>query len=136
MPYEIEHKEGYVEVRASGQLSEWEVLAIIARMRMKDPLKRVPDVWILGPDASVPLPAFPFIARSIGSLFPPGFRGARSAIVPADGVQGAVAEMYRSQSKDLPFELAVFPSVEEALQWLRAPTPENEGASDVHVQDS
>jgi len=120
MPHEVEEKGDYVEVRASGQLSEWEVLAIVAALRARDPLKRLPDLWVLAPDAAVPLPALPFIARSIGRLFRPGVKVARSALVTADAVQGAVAEMYRTQAGErLPFEIGVFQSRDEALKWLK-----------------
>jgi hypothetical protein len=123
MPYRIREKEGYIEVRVSGDTSEWEVLGIVYRLWRRDPHKKVPDLWVFAPDAVVHVSAFGFIAKGIARLCPPGFRGTKSAMVATGGFQHAAMELYRAAAKDQPFELRVFPSRAEALQWLRQGQP-------------
>jgi hypothetical protein len=123
MSHRIEERDGYVEVSVSGDTSEWEVLTIVFQLWRMDPQKKVPDLWTFAPDSVVHASAFGLIARGVARLCPPGFRGTKSAMVGLTGFQNAAMELYRTASKDLPFELRVFPSREEAVQWLRLGQP-------------
>ena len=119
MPYQIEERDGYVEVSVSGHTSEWEALSIIFQLRMRDPRKTVPDLWTLASESVIHLPAFPLIADAVARLCPPGFAGAKTALVAADGFQKALMETYRDEMRRLPFEMGVFESRDEAVQWLK-----------------
>jgi hypothetical protein len=117
--HRIDERDGYVEVSVSGDTSEWEVLTIVFQLWRMDPQKKVPDLWTFAPDSIIHASAFGLIARGVARLCPPGLSGAKSAMVSLTGFQNAVMELYGAASKDLPFEFRVFPSREDAVQWLR-----------------
>ncbi|MBM4079732.1 MAG: hypothetical protein FJ278_08535 [Planctomycetes bacterium] len=120
MAYRIEKTEDLIEVHLSGQVDEWEILAILGKLRDMAPRKETSDVWLLGEECVVRWDAFSMIVDGIKRLLPPDLIPSRSAIVVASPFQMAQAEMYRQEAKSLPYETGAFMTREEAVRWLRS----------------
>ena len=122
MPYEIEKKDSFFEVRVSGETSKFEVLAIIRELERRDPVKKFPDLWLVAGESQLSFHDFGEIARAIGRILPRGADGSKTAIVAADAFQKAQLEMYPPEaSSHLPFEIRVFSCRDEAVGWIKSP---------------
>ena len=119
MPYEINKTKELVEVRLSGKTTERELLEIIGRLQAEDPRKTLCDMWVLAPETLVPATSYPEIAQTIEYICSADLEGARSAIVAANELQKAQVELYTIEAADLPFEIRVFRSEDEARAWLK-----------------
>ena len=121
MGHEIEKRDGIFEVRLFGEVSKFELLLTVAELTIKDPGKRHPDLWIIGPEVQIPYARFKGIAEGIGFAFtkPPASR--RTAIVAADEFQQAQCELYQTEASALPLDIRVFLSHEDAVAWIKSP---------------
>jgi hypothetical protein len=120
MPYKIQEIDGYVEVSVWGETSKWEVLEVIRELQRRDTRKEVSDLWLLSKECMVPFTEFSEIAEAVKSLCTSGMIGSKSAIVAEDELQRAQLEMYRAEAAILPFEVRVFRSRDDAVQWLKS----------------
>jgi hypothetical protein len=120
MSYKIQEIDGYVEVSVWGETSKWEVLEIIRELQRRDPCKKVSDLWIVSGECMVPFTELSEIADAVKSLCTPNMIGSKSAVVAANELQRMQLEMYRAEAAMLPFEIGVFKSREDAVQWLKS----------------
>jgi hypothetical protein len=127
MPYSVKHGENVVEVEVWGQTSTAEVLAAINEIHAAYPRKERPDLWTLSREAMLPLSVFPTIVQAIKGLCGGDQVYRRSAIVASDRFQRAMADMYRIEAAELPFELGVFSSKDKAMEWLKTPSASPSG---------
>ena len=118
MSYHIEPRTGYVEVHVSGQTSARELLEIVQILRDRDPRKQIPDLWMLEGDTMVPLSAFWTLAEGVRALCSPDLACSRTALVASGPMQAGLLDLYRAEAADLPFEIRIFTSRDEALGWL------------------
>jgi hypothetical protein len=123
MAHEIEKKDWYIEVRVSGPTSKHQILNIILQLNAMDPGKKLPDLWIFSWESQVPLVHFHDIARIIRQILPKHAVGSKSALVADGEFQKAQLELYQTEAAILPYPVGVFRSTEEALEWLKSPTP-------------
>jgi hypothetical protein len=121
MAHRIEDIGGILEVKVWGDTSKQDLLAIIMELQRRDPGKKCMDLWMIDSDCIIPFSEFHRIVEGIHSLCPPGMVGSRSAIVAFDSFQQAQLEMYRAEASILPFEMRVFGSRADAVEWLRSP---------------
>ena len=119
MPYLIEEVDSIFEVHVSNPTSQREILQAIEELAAKDPRKERCDLWCFSDEAIVSLEEYPKIAQAIKSLCPPDMVGNKTALVVSSDLQRVAANMYRSDAADLPFEIEVFTSREDALRWLK-----------------
>ena len=120
MPYKMQKIDGFVEVSVWGETSKWEMLEAVWELRLRDPCKKVSDLWIVSGECMVPFDEFPEIAETVQSLCTPGMIGSKSAIVASDELQRAQLELYRAEAAILPFEIRVFRSRDDAVRWLKS----------------
>jgi len=120
MGYEIREKDGYFAVDVRGRTSKYEILQAVRTLDLRDPGKELPDLWRIGKESMLPYKEFREIAEAIHSLCRPGMKGNRTAIVVTDPLQEAEMEMYRQEASILPYEIRVFRSEEEAVEWFRS----------------
>ena len=120
MPYAIEKKARYLEIRVWGETSKHEVIAIIAELDAKDRGKTLPDLWLVAGESQVPFWDYRDIAESALSLLPAGAKGNKTAVVAANIFHKAQLNMYREEAAILPFPVRVFGSRDEAEAWLLA----------------
>jgi hypothetical protein len=118
MSYRIHTAVDFLEVELSGETSAGEVLGVIRELRLMDPRKEKSDLWMISPDSIVPVAAFTTIAESIARLCPADIVGKRTAVVVQSRFQKAMLDIYRSEAEFLPFEVGVFDSREQAVEWL------------------
>jgi len=121
MAYQIEKKDGFFEVRISGETSKYEILEVIRELDRRDRGKKFPDLWLVAGESQVPLVHFSEIAQGIRSLLPRDAVGNKTAIVAAGEFHKAQLEMYQSEASILPFEIRVFRSRDEAVEWIMSP---------------
>lgn len=121
MAYWIGKKKDFFEVRLLGNTSKFEILEIIRELERRDPGKHFPDIWIIAEGSQVPFVYFREIAETVRSLLPSDAIGNKTALVAASGFQKAQLEMYRSEASILPFEIRVFLSRDEAVEWIKNP---------------
>jgi len=121
MPYEIEKKESFFEVRVTGETSKHEILRIIRELARLDRGKNLPDLWLVASESQVPFVQFADIAQAIRSLLPREALGNKTAIVAADAFHEAQLDLYRSEATMLPFPVRVFRSRDEAVEWIKKP---------------
>ena len=121
MAYQIENMAGFVEVRVSGETSKGEILAAIGDLHLNDREKAVPDLWIVAQESQVAFIYFSEIAQTVQRLLPRGTVRSRSALVAAGAFQHAQFELYRAEASFLPFEIGIFHSRDEAIEWLGIP---------------
>jgi hypothetical protein len=121
MAYQIEKKDGFFEVRISGETSKYEILEVIRELDRRDRGKKFPDLWLVAEESQVPLVHFSEIAQGIRSLLPRDAVGNKTAIVAAGEFHKAQLEMYRDEASILPFEIRVFRSRDEAVEWIMSP---------------
>jgi len=121
MGHVIEKRDGFFEVRLFDDVSKFELLLIIVGLSIKDPGKKYPDLWVIGPEVQVPYARFRGISEAIGYAFdkPPAAR--RTALVAADEFQRTQCELYRLEAAALPLEIRVFLSYEDAVAWVKSP---------------
>lgn len=120
MGYEIVAREQFVEVLLEGETSSFEVMRIVKELARRDPVKKMPDLWMVSGESQVPLPEFSDIARAVGSLLPSTNGLQKTALVAAGELQKAELELYRSEADGLPFPIRVFRSRDRAVAWLTA----------------
>jgi hypothetical protein len=116
---DISYQKEYVEVRVSGKTSAREILAVIKKMRDRDPHKEISDIWIFSEDSMVPLDEFPMMAESIQALCADDMVGCKSALVASGSFQRAALEFIHFEAHVLPYEVRVFTKREEAVKWIR-----------------
>lgn len=121
MAYQIEMKDGFFEVRISGETSKYEVLDVIQELDRRDRGKKFPDLWLVAAESQVPFLHFSEIAQAIRSLLPRDAVGNKTAIVAEGEFLRAQMELYRSEASILPFEIRVFGSRDEAVEWIKSP---------------
>jgi hypothetical protein len=121
MAYQIEKKEGFFEVRISGETSKSEILEVIRELDRRDRGKKFPDLWLVAEESQVPFMHFSEIAQGVRSLLPRDFVGNKTAIVAAGEFQKAQFELYRLEASILPFEIRVFRFRDEAVKWIMSP---------------
>jgi predicted nucleotidyltransferase len=119
MPYRIELRDDIVEVYLWGRTSHVEVLNIIRELNARDPRKEQSDLWILAEDVVIAFQDFPAIAENVLDLLTPDMVWKRSAVVASSATQQAFVELYKTQSRSLPYEIGVFTSRQEAVDWLK-----------------
>lgn len=121
MGHVIEKRDCFIEVRIYEEVSKYELLLIIAGLSIRDPGKKYPDLWVIGPEVQIPYARFKGISEAIGFAFskPPAAR--RTAIVAADEFQRTQCELYRLEAAALPLEIRVFLSYEDAVAWVKSP---------------
>jgi hypothetical protein len=132
MAYQIEKKESFFEVRVLGNTSKPEILEIIRELDRRDRGKHFPDLWIIAKESQVPFVHFREIAEEIRSLLPCDAIGNKTAIVAAGEFYKAQLELYRSEASILPFEIRVFLSRDEAVEWIK--NPEDPTTSSTRLQ--
>ncbi len=122
MGYEIEKQDGFFEVWLSGDGSKSLVLKAVAALMLRDPRKKHPDLWVLGPRFQVPYIEFSAIAEALARVFSSSLISKRTAIVASNPFQYAQLEMYREEvSCRIPVDLRTFASRDEAVVWIRNP---------------
>jgi len=119
MPYRIEEVDSIFEVHVSNPTSRREILQAIQEIAGKDPRKERCDLWYFSNEAIVSLEEYAEIVRAVKSLCPPDMVGNKTALLVSRELQRVAANMYRSDAADLPFEIGVFTSREDALRWLK-----------------
>ena len=119
MPYRIQERDGFSEIHVSGETSKWEVLKAIRQLRDRDPRKETSDLWVISNTSMVPFAEYSTIVEAVRSLCSSDMIGNKTAIVAADELQKAELDMFRSQAEALPFEMRVFISRDEAVEWLK-----------------
>jgi hypothetical protein len=120
MPYRIEAQKDPIEVKVWGQTSYFEILNALRELREIDPRKERCDLWEISEDSLIPYQAFPTISETLRGFITPETVGRKSAVVVPGGTQKAMIELYKSQSRDLPYEIGVFVSRGEAIAWLES----------------
>ena len=118
MPYRIEEVDSIFEVHVSNPTSKWEILQAVAELTRKDPRKEQCDLWCIPDEIFISFAEYQEIAGAIASLCPQDMVGNKTALLVSGTLQMAFAEMYRSEASHLPFEIGVFTSRDDALQWL------------------
>lgn len=121
MPIQIQSGGEFVEVTVSGEVSKWEIMDALGKLRILDPRKERCDLWMLGPEVVIPFAEFASIIGMTMSMATGDFVGNKSAVVASDEFQLAEADMYRMEAKGLPYPIGVFTSRDEAVKWLRSP---------------
>ena len=121
MGHEIEKRDGIFEVRLFGEVSKFELLLTVAELTIKDPGKRHPDLWIIGPEVQIPYVRFKGIAEGISFAFVKLPASRKTAIVAADEFQKEQCELYRLEATVLPLDIRVFLSYEDAVAWIKSP---------------
>ena len=91
---------------------------IIWELSRKDPRKECPDLWLFSEESHVPFAHFNEIARAIKGLIPRDAVGNKTAMVAANAFQKAQIEMYPAEASILPFNIQLFGSRTEAVEWL------------------
>jgi hypothetical protein len=119
MPYEIEEKDDYFEVRLEGTFTALEVLEAINTLKKKDPLKKTPDLWVVPEGHFIPANWHPIIVKAIRKLCARDILGARSAVLATNQFYKALADIYCSEAESLPYSTRAFTSRREAERWLR-----------------
>ena len=119
MSYRIEEGDSIFEVRVSNPTSRQELLQAIKELAGKDPLKEHCDIWYFPNEAFVSLAEFSEIVQAVKSLCRPDMVGNKTALVVSGELQRVAANMYRSEAAQLPFEIGVFTTREDALHWLK-----------------
>ena len=104
----------------SGRTSAKELVSAVGALHEKDPRKEIPDLWLISEESMVPLAEFPGIVASIGGLLSDDLVGCRSAMVVPNELFLRRVQMYQAEAKSLPYELGVFLSHQEALDWLKS----------------
>jgi hypothetical protein len=132
MAYQIEKKENFFEVHVSGTTSKSEIMEIIRELDSKDRGKHFPDLWIIAEESQIPFVYFREIAEEILSLFPRDAIGNKTAMVAAGEFHKAQLETYRSEASILPFEIRVFLTRDEAVEWIK--NPEGPTSSSMRLQ--
>ena len=127
MPYSIKRQNGFVEVEVWGETSAAEIIAAVNEIHAEYPRKECSDLWVLARESMLPLSTFPTIIEAIVGLCGEDHVYRRSAIVASDQFQKAMADMYRSEADTLPFEVGVFISRDDAIQWLKGPPADRAG---------
>jgi len=121
MGYEMEKRDGIFEVRLYGDISKFEIFMVIAELGRKDPGKKHPDLWIIGPEVQILYKYYKGISEMIGTAFVQPPESKRSAVVVADEFQRTQLEMYRLEASALPLDIQIFRSYEEAVAWIKSP---------------
>ena len=119
MAFSIEKTEDFIEVHVWGEAQPGEVMAILHKLREMAPRKETSDLWVFPEEYVVPWDAFVTIVKEITGFVVPGMVGKKTAIVVANNFQMAQGELYRKEAKALPFEIGVFMSRDEAMEWLK-----------------
>jgi hypothetical protein len=120
MAYRIEEKDSIFEVHMWGQTSRWEVMEIVHQLQRKDPRKESCDLWIFSETGGVFFDEFPEIVKAVASLCSSDMAANKTALVASDGFLRAQLELYRAEAAGLPFEIRVFETKENAVQWLKS----------------
>lgn len=118
MAYKIEDRDGYTEVHVWGFVGAQDIIAILGELRLRDPAKERPDLWLIAPECQVPLSSYGKIAEATRSMLPAQVTTRRSALVASDAFHRAQLDMYRVEAAHLPFEIRVFATRDEAIPWL------------------
>ena len=118
MPYRIEEVDSIFEVRLSNPTSQREILRAIGELAGKDQERTVRSLVFSHGSPGEP-EEFSEIVRVVKSLCPPDMVGNKTALLVSGELQRVAAHMYRSDAADLPFEIEVFTSREDALRWLK-----------------
>ena len=121
MGYEMEKRDGIFEVRLYGDISKFEIFMVIAELSRKDPGKKHPDLWIIGPEVQILYKYYKGISEMIGTAFVQPPESKRSAVVVADEFQRTQLGMYRLEASALPLDIQIFRSYEEAVAWIKSP---------------
>ena len=98
-------------------------------MSRHDPEKEKHDLWIVAPESMVPFSSFASLVQKTRELLPQDARKCRgkSALVAADAFRMAQLNMYRNEARSLPFQLRVFLSKQEAMDWLNGSDGDDHG---------
>ena len=138
MTSEIVYKEAHVEVHASGQASQWDLLKLIYQLQKNDPKKKTPDLWVLAEDFELSLYSFPPVIQGVLALIMRNKikRGAKSAILAVNQFQKAKANIYCEEAASLPFPLQAFTNRDEAMEWLLSEQAPSSDRSDKPVSPS
>ena len=123
MAYQIEKKDGFFEVNVSGETSKFEIIKILLELAFRNPEKKLPDLWAFSEASEVPFRQFSDIVQVIQHLLPRDAAGNKTAIVAADAIQGGILELFRAEASSLPYEIGVFRSRDEAIEWFKSPKP-------------
>ena len=118
MEYNIQKKETFFEINISGEVSIFDVLAVVEELAQQDPGKHYADLWIVAPEIEIPYSQYRNIAKAIDKLFVNPPIVSKTAIVTADQFQKAQLEMYQAEAFDLPLDIRVFTSRDEAVTWI------------------
>ena len=118
MEYKIEKKETFFEINISGEVSIFDVLAVVEELAGKDPRKHYPDLWIVAPEIEIPYSQYRNIAQAIDKLFIEPPIADKTAIVAADQFQKAQLEMYQQEASNLPLDIQIFTSRDDAVAWI------------------
>ena len=118
MEYNIEKKETFFEINISGEVSIFDVLAVVEELAQKDPGKHYPDLWIVAQETGIPYSQYRNIAQTIEKLFVNPPISDKTAIVTADQFQKAQLEMYQQEASNLPLDIRIFTSRDEAVTWI------------------
>ncbi len=118
MEYKIEKKETFFEINVSGEVSIFDILAIVEKLAGKDPGKHYPDLWIIAQEVEIPYSQFRSVAKSIEKLFVTPPISDKTAIVAADYFQKAQLDMYRQEASNLPLDIQIFTSRDNAIAWI------------------
>ena len=127
MPYQIDEVDSIFEVRVSDPTSALEILHAITELARRDPRKERCDLWFFNTSLFISLAEYPGMVREVAGLCGKDFVGNRSAILVYNGLQEAIAEMFRNEAAGkLPYEIGVFTSREDAVRWLKEGSPQGE----------
>ena len=120
MSYQIYERDGWIEVQVLEKTSPQELLTAIRDLQRRDPRKEVPDLWTFSEDSIVPYVEFPTIVASVKALCNGELVGCKTALVAKNEFQRVVMDLYRVAAKILRFEIGVFSSREQAIEWLKS----------------
>jgi hypothetical protein len=128
MAYKIEEQDAYTEVQVWGYVGLQDIIAILSELCRRDPEKARPDLWMIASECQVPLSAYSSIAEATRGMVPARTGVKRSAMVATDAFHRAQLDMYCVEARNLPFQIRVFATREEAIPWLLTAEPPQPGA--------
>ncbi|MCX6996871.1 MAG: STAS/SEC14 domain-containing protein [Kiritimatiellaeota bacterium] len=120
MSYSIEKTPDFVEVHIRGDTSGRDVLTVLEQLTKEYPRKEICDLWVLSSECVIPFGAFSTIVEKLKGAVANDFVGCKTALVVTDAFQMAQAAMYRHEAAALPFEIRVFMSRDQAVEWLKS----------------
>jgi|GEM_PF-2819589 hypothetical protein len=117
MPHRVEDKNDHILVSLWGDATKWDVIEAVGKIRIINPRKARPDIWIVSEEVVIPMSEYVQIVEESLKEFPEDFDGARSAIVVANEFQMEMVKLYKKELSSVPYEVALFRDIQEAVAW-------------------